>query len=227
MAYVQPNTLSQKASTLGVVAALHAAAFVALLNGLGVAFNPPETPPRIWGDHFPLPTPTPTPIPKASPSQTPPTDRERFVPPPVGGLQPAPLATGKPFGEEGVGGGTLGGTGDGEIDIPDPIPDPTPSFAPRGPRTRGEPGRWVTNDDYPSREATLDHEGLTRVRLGVGTNGRVTDCAVTASSGWPTLDQATCTWLTRRARFDPATDSAGEVTTGSYNTSVRWRLPDE
>lgn len=227
MAYVQPNTLNQKASTIVIVAALHAVGLYAIIAGLSIGFAPPGPPPVISAKNFPLDPPKPTPTPKVIPSQTPPIDRTIFVPPPPGGTPPNPFATGRPFGEEGTGSGTLGGTGAGDVDIPDPIPDPTPRFTPRNPRAQGNRSLWVTTDDYPRREAEDGHEGLTGVRLNIGTNGRVTGCEVTSSSGWPNLDRAACTWLTRRARFEPATDNAGEVTAGHFNTSVRWQLPDE
>lgn len=227
MAYVQPNTANQKATTFIVVGALHAVAFIALLNGLGVAFGPPAEDTRVRGENFPLPRPTPTETPKVLPTETAKDDRTIYIPPPAGGASPNPLSTGNPFGEVGTGGGTDGGTGSGEIDFPSPSPSVTPSFTPRSPRARGDRSRWVTNDDYPAREANLGHEGLTAVRLSVGANGQVTGCEITASSGWPVLDRASCTWLTRRARFEPATGSDGEATAGHYSTSVRWRLPDE
>ena len=90
---------------------------------------------------------------------------------------------------------------------------------------RGNPGSWATTNDYPSRALREEREGTTGFRVNVGTDGRVTDCQVTSSSGSPDLDEATCTNVSRRARFKPATDANGQPTTGSYSNRVRWVIP--
>jgi protein TonB len=61
----------------------------------------------------------------------------------------------------------------------------------------------------------------------VGTDGRVADCSITRSSGSPDLDEATCSNIRRRARFEPAKDGNGQPTTGSYASSVRWVIPKD
>jgi protein TonB len=60
----------------------------------------------------------------------------------------------------------------------------------------------------------------------VGSDGRVTDCQVTSSSGSQELDQTTCTLITRRARFRPAM-SDGQPTTGHYSSRIRWVVPKD
>jgi len=55
----------------------------------------------------------------------------------------------------------------------------------------------------------------------------VTGCSVTSSSGSPDLDDATCANVTRRARFNPATDGEGQPTSGSYSNRVRWVIPKD
>jgi protein TonB len=64
------------------------------------------------------------------------------------------------------------------------------------------------------------------VTLEVSANGRVTECAVAASSGHELLDKAACGKLVERARFNAATDTSGQVTAGRFSTSVRWQLPE-
>ena len=71
-----------------------------------------------------------------------------------------------------------------------------------------------------------DEEGTTRFRLTVGTNGRVTDCSVTSSSGSAALDAATCRIMRSRARFTPARDNQGNPTTDTYTSSITWRIQD-
>jgi protein TonB len=61
----------------------------------------------------------------------------------------------------------------------------------------------------------------------VGTNGRVTNCTITSSSGSSSLDSATCRIMKDRARFTPAHDSSGNPTTDSVSSRIRWVLPQE
>ncbi|GAB5486870.1 MAG: hypothetical protein Pars2KO_04400 [Parasphingorhabdus sp.] len=108
---------------------------------------------------------------------------------------------------------------------PPPPPPPPPPPQRANPEPRGNPGRWANANDYPSRALREEREGTTRFRLTVGTNGRVTNCQVTGSSGHADLDQAACKNLTRRARFRPALDAAGNPTPGTYSNAVRWQIP--
>lgn len=120
--------------------------------------------------------------------------------------------------------------------IPDPVvtkpvdplivpPRPQPSFTPRGARPRNDVSRWVLPEDYPSRELREGIEGVTGFRVVVGSDGRVDACEITASSGNARLDAATCRMVTRRARFDPASDGNGKEVVGSYSSTVRWQIP--
>ncbi len=80
---------------------------------------------------------------------------------------------------------------------------------PRPPRPRATCRRCSPTDDYPQSAIRNEEQGTTAVRLTIGTDGRVTDCSMTASSGSSALDSATCNILRRRARFTPAKDQAG------------------
>lgn len=106
-----------------------------------------------------------------------------------------------------------------------PPPPPPPVAKRPNPIPKGNPGNWANTNDYPSRALQQEREGTTGFRVTVGANGRVTDCQITSSSGHPDLDQATCTNVTRRARFDPALDGNGQPTTGTYSNRVRWQIP--
>jgi TonB family protein len=102
-----------------------------------------------------------------------------------------------------------------------------PPIQSRAPIPKGNPGSWVNSNDYPSQALRSETEGLTGFQLTIGTDGKVSNCHVTQSSGDATLDLATCTNITRRARFRPALDNAGNPTTGTYSNRVRWQIPDE
>ena len=116
-------------------------------------------------------------------------------------------------------------TGDGFGEGTQPEAKPSPRFSPVSAEPTNDPGRWVTPDDYPSRDLLAGHQGVTGFRVIVSSSGRVVSCEVTRPSGFPALDKAACTYVTRRARFEPATDDSGTKVVGSYSSSVRWQIP--
>lgn len=112
----------------------------------------------------------------------------------------------------------------GEV-IPVNATCPAVGVEPKKATPRGNPGRWVTTNDYPSRALREEQEGVTTVRLTIDASGNVTGCTVTGSSGSSMLDDATCRNMQRRARFNPATDRQGKPTSDTYTQSVRWQIP--
>jgi protein TonB len=79
-------------------------------------------------------------------------------------------------------------------------------------------------DEYPADALREGAQGLVRVTLRIGTNGRVKSCKVIKSSGHRSLDLATCRNLQARARFTPATDDAGNPREDDYQYEINWRL---
>jgi periplasmic protein TonB len=67
-----------------------------------------------------------------------------------------------------------------------------------------------TFDYYPSTSRNLGEEGKVRVRICVGTNGRVTEATVAESSGIGRLDEAS-TRLAKQYRFKPATEDGKPI----------------
>lgn len=106
------------------------------------------------------------------------------------------------------------------------LPDPPPAFDPVGPMPKNGPLGWITTEQYPSVALRRGWEGNGNYLLTIGTNGRVTDCSITTSTGRDVLDRATCKSVKRRARFDPAMNSSGEKVSGTYSGKVTWRIPD-
>ena len=100
------------------------------------------------------------------------------------------------------------------------------AFEAIAPRPRNDTSRWVTTADYRSSWINRELTGVARFRVQVGTDGRVKQCTVTSSSGHAALDRATCDLVTQRARFEPARDTKGEKTAGSYSSAVAWQLPN-
>lgn len=96
---------------------------------------------------------------------------------------------------------------------------------PIGPMPLGEPGNWVTPDDYP-RTALIDNkQGVVRFSLEVDPTGKPIQCKVEQSSGDDELDITACNLITLRARFAPARNEKGRAITGRYFNSVNWVLP--
>lgn len=110
--------------------------------------------------------------------------------------------------------------------IPGPSPRPTPRFDPVEAAPKGNPGAWITNDDYRTSWINRGYTGIASFELQIDASGRVTDCAITGSTGYGALDAATCRLIERRARFEPARDSSGNTVAGTYGSSVRWTIPE-
>jgi protein TonB len=222
MAYVDTINSNRRIGTLALVGAIHVAAGFALVTGLASSVVPKIDPviKTFFRPKPPEPVPTPTVAPRERPETT------RWAPPPP---QPQPA---DPFQNTGPIAPPTFGTGDrglgiDEVTFPGPTPSPGPSFATKPARPKGNPGLWVTTNDYPQSAIRSEAEGVVKFRLSVGTNGRVTGCEVTGSSGTEALDQAACAKLMLRGKFEPASDSTGALVAGSYTGAVRWQLPKE
>jgi len=112
--------------------------------------------------------------------------------------------------------------------MPPAVPPPPPKPQPPGSRLLPiNPGSWVSNDDYPSLGLRENMQGMVRFTLTVEPTGRVSGCQVDKSSGWPVLDRTTCALMQRRARFAPATDSAGMPIAATYTNRFRWDMAME
>jgi protein TonB len=110
---------------------------------------------------------------------------------------------------------------------PGPPPPPPPPRGPDKPASpKGNPGGWAGPNDYPQRALRDEKEGVTRFRVSVSAEGRVTSCDVTGSSGTPELDSTTCSLVTRRGRFNPAQQD-GQPVAGTWSSSVRWQIPKD
>ncbi|MBK6801605.1 energy transducer TonB [Novosphingobium sp.] len=223
MAYAGTAPTPRRIGTFGAVALIHVAAGYALVTGLAAEFTRTlptrlvstfqTVPPRV------LPPPPPTPQPRDN--RTLPTKAPPPIPASDFALGPVQLPPVMPS----AGAGEGGGVGEALFPVP-PRPTPSPAFTARGAKPRGNPGLWVTPNDYPAQDLREEHTGVTRVRLAIDREGRVAGCEVTASSGWPRLDATACDKLASRARFEPATDDTGARVPGSFATGVRWEIPD-
>lgn len=89
----------------------------------------------------------------------------------------------------------------------------------------GNPGEWVTADDYPATSLRNAVEGTVGFKVTIGEDGVTKACEIFRSSGSAELDEQTCRLVKERAKFRPATDVNGNAMAGSYSNSVRWKLP--
>ncbi|MEA3052983.1 MAG: periplasmic protein TonB [Sphingomonadales bacterium] len=101
--------------------------------------------------------------------------------------------------------------------------------------------RWLSGgirgSDYPDIPYRAHVGGIVHLRFTVAPSGRVSDCAVTRSSGSRELDSVTCRLIMQRFRYRPARDSEGrpiaETVVGEHVWEVareppdRWVEPDE
>jgi len=114
--------------------------------------------------------------------------------------------------------------------IPAPPAPPAPPPAPRTvepARARANLASYVSDADYPASAIRADEQGTTGFSLQIGSDGRVTACSVTSSSGSAALDSATCRIMRSRARFTPARNNLGQPTTDSTSGRIRWVLPPD
>jgi len=104
--------------------------------------------------------------------------------------------------------------------------NPTANSAAQKARSaEGDVRRVFSADDYPVEALRNGEEGTVRAKLDVDRQGRVSRCMIVQSSGFASLDGATCNVLERRAHFTPARDAHGKAVADTYVTPpVKWQL---
>lgn len=225
MSYAQRKQMSgNRTAAIVIVALLHAVLGYALITGLAYnvikqaaedlkTFDVVEEPPPPPDE--PPPPPEDMPDVPPPPMQPPPMVRLDRPPPPIQVQEVREIPQ------------TLPPPNFSPPRTPPPPPRPTPPPPVKQVQARSAVGSLqglFTGDDYPSSALENEESGTTSVRLTIGTDGRVSGCSVTGSSGSRTLDSATCRVLQRRAKFTPARDSNGNPTSDSVSQRITWRL---
>lgn len=100
-------------------------------------------------------------------------------------------------------------------------PAPAPPVAP-GPIGQAT---MITADDYPVEALRQHQQGVVGFALDVDALGNVTDCRVTRSSGYDSLDRGTCRLLMARARYAPRPDEHNLARPFTVTSAMTWRLP--
>jgi periplasmic protein TonB len=83
----------------------------------------------------------------------------------------------------------------------------------------------ILPSDYPKSLGNAGIGGRVSVTFTVETNGRVTNCRVTRSSGVPELDALTCRLMEQRFRFRPSTDRYGRPVAEDVDWDQDWAAP--
>jgi protein TonB len=226
MTYVSANRRPNAAALAGAFG-IPGAFGALLIVGLAVTVttvptrpNPKATPIA----EIPLPPPpTPTPETKQSDATTTTTTTTTTPTPPT--PFPVELGQGDPVNTFPTTGDPVT-TGPIEYGIPGPTPSAASLYDPVGAKAKGNPGTWVTNEDYRPRWIAEELSGTARFTLQIDARGKVTGCTITRSTGHAALDKATCDLVSKRARFDAARDGNGKPVAGSYSNSVRWSIPE-
>lgn len=79
---------------------------------------------------------------------------------------------------------------------------------------------------YPAKSLKLGEEGDVHFLVELNRDGKLHSCAITKSSGYPRLDQATCDMIVATAYFRGA-ERDGVRQISSHEGTVAWRLPAE
>ena len=215
-------------------AAVEGVLAVAIFVGLSSGFHSPPLPGLEVTTLKAIPPPQPPPAPQpdsgerakdaaappapkyeASPLEAP-TPKIVVTPPPVvaapvAGIGSAAAAgaasAGSGSGAGGLGNGT-GGGGSGE--------------AGGGARPAQRIAGALSDSDYPGWAKQARAEGTVFVSFTVATDGHVTGCRVTRSSGYAELDALTCRLVEKRFRYRPALDRTGSPVAATLSTNFTW-----
>jgi protein TonB len=221
MAYADQKMSSNRIVALIIVALIHAALGYAFVTGLAFkyvkeaseklnTFDVEEPPPP--PEEVPPPPPPPDqpmqPPPVVAPpplvqvqSQAPPIQTVITIPPTA---PPVPIAA---------------------PPAPPPAPPPPPAVS-KAAAARGDEASWFGTDSYPPSALRAEEQGTVAVSWTINAAGRVEGCTVTQSSGSSALDNATCSNITRRGRYTPATDTAGNPIPTKKSRRVKWVIPE-
>ncbi|HEX8193288.1 MAG TPA: energy transducer TonB [Allosphingosinicella sp.] len=130
------------------------------------------------------------------------------IPGPGTGSGGSGTGTGSGDGGAGLGAGGGGGRGAGRLRPPR--------------RLRGR----LSDSDYPPGLVEQAPSGVVWVRYVVETDGSVSNCTVTETSGHRAIDEITCDLIERRFRYDPARDGAGRPIRSNLVEKYEWEVED-
>lgn len=211
MAYADQGMSKNRMMTFGIVAVLHVLMGYLLVSGLALkAVKAIVQPLESVNIKEEAPPPDEPPPPPPKDIEIPP-----YVPPPEVSVaqEAAPTITTQTT-----------------VPAPEPPrytpPAPPAPPAPTGPTSAAQfdpRSLAVSEDDYPPSSLRAEEEGLVKVKVTIGVNGRVTACEVAATSGFPKLDEKSCRLAMSRWRSKPALQN-GTPVESSMIRLVRWQI---
>lgn len=217
MAYADQGMSTNRIIGLVIAALIHVALGYALVTGLAyeAVKKAVERVTTVDIEEPPPPEDEPEPPP---PEEVPDTPPPPVAPPPPINIAPAP----PPIQTQ----PTIPPPAPPVLVVPPPAPPAPPSQA-RSATPRNQ-SRWAgrIQGDYPSRAQRAEEQGVVRMSITVGPDGRVQACTVTGSSGSSTLDDAACRGMQRYARYNPALNAAGNPISDTLSQSIRYVLPE-
>jgi protein TonB len=80
------------------------------------------------------------------------------------------------------------------------------------------------DDYYPETSRRLEEEGVAKIKVCVGTNGRVKDANLDETSGFPRLDEAGVK-VAKLLRFTPPTEDGKPVDNACGSVPIRFKMP--
>ena len=225
MAYVDQKMSGGKIVAIVIVALIHAALGYAFVTGLAYQYVKKA---QEKLNTFDVEPPPPPPPPDEPPP--PPPDQPNLPPPPTSVVVPPPIVN-TPVQAPPMQTTTV-------IPPSQPIAPPAPPAPPSPPAppapvinkaagAKGNPAEWVSTDDYPPSSLRAQEEGTSAIAWDINAAGRVENCRTTQSSGSAALDRAACAAITRRGRYSPALDQAGNPIRSSSSRRVTWRIPQD
>jgi protein TonB len=199
MAYTDQKMSGGKIVAIVIVALIHAALGYAFVTGLAYQYVKKAQEKMTTFDVEPPPPPPVVVTPQPAPALTTSSIIPRFQPtaPPS---PPSPAVAPSP---------------------------PAPPVVSKAAGAKGNPADWVSTDDYPPSSLRAEEEGTVGIAWDINTQGRVENCHVTSSSGSSALDRAACASITRRGRYSPAMDQAGNPIRSSSSRRVTWKIPPQ
>ena len=176
---------------------------------------------------------TPRPEGAASPRNLRDTPKPVAAPPPVIVLPVPPPIAAAPIAGEGLkaaaGAADLPGPGTGSGGLGSGTGSGSAGNGPGGGGGgRAIPARWIRgsidDSDYPRGAVEARASGIVYLRFTVAPSGRVSDCAVTRSSGRADLDSTTCRLIVQRFRYRPARDASGKPVPYVIRGEQDWEM---
>lgn len=225
MAYTDQKMSGGKLAAIVIVVLIHLALGYAFVTGLAYQYIKKQ---QEKLNTFDVTPPPPPPPPENPPP--PPPDQPNLPPPPTTVVSPPPIVPPTPTFQ--IQTSPVIPPRPQPTAIPAPARPPTPPAVPstvvsQAAGAKGNPADWITNDDYPESSKRAQEAGTSAIAWTISVAGRVENCHTTSSSGSRALDDAACRAITRRGRYSPALNAAGQAISVTQTRRVVWVLPPE